>query len=87
MFSGTHTTILVVLALAATLVLPASVVGAASTTATVDAHQEATPGVLDEGEVAQENNTTTTTTGPPSSSEVGFGILNADRGEIGRAHV
>jgi hypothetical protein len=84
MFSSTHTTIFVVVALAATLVLPGTVAGATSTIpATVDADQEANPGVLDVRSVAQENNTTTT--GPPSPSEVGFGILDAERGDPGNA--
>lgn len=58
MFSGTHTTLFVVVALAATLVLPGTVAGATSTfPATVDADQEASADVLDVGSV-QENNTT-----------------------------
>ncbi len=90
MFSGTHTTILVVVALAATLVLPGTVAGATSTIpATVDADQEASADVLvSDMQSVDENNTTTanqTTTGPPSPSEVGFGILDAERGDPGNA--
>jgi|AntRauMinimDraft_1070381.scaffolds.fasta_scaffold00053_3 hypothetical protein len=86
MFSGTHTTIFVVVALAFTLAVPSAAAAASGTISpSVDADQEATADVLDAGALAQENTTTTTdgdganNSSGPSIAEAAYGILTADR--------